>query len=307
MPAHPRSGQPSEADEVQDLLQALLETRPASEHTWRAPVTLRSEAEQRRHALSAYRLRSWIDRWLHHTERLLVVVMLAFFGYWIFDGPVRDALHMQQPVAPISNAAAHTLPQEPQKPPVQAAPAGAIAEQAGQALVGDAPLPFTTPNMDSAPVDEFIAPRSVQPQREAPQAPQPSRLIIPAIGLDTPVKEVFVVDGVWEVADYAAGYLHGTGLPGEAGNVALAGHAGLRGAVFRDLPALMPGDDVYLDAAGWRYRYRVRSLINVWPDQTDVLNPTEAALLTLITCTNWDTQRLVVQADLIEAKPIPDS
>jgi sortase A len=77
--------------------------------------------------------------------------------------------------------------------------------------------------------------------------------------------------------------------------------------VFRDLPALMPGDDVYLDAAGWRYRYRVRSLINVWPDQTDVLNPTEAALLTLITCTNWDTQRLVVQADLIEAKPIPDS
>jgi sortase A len=119
------------------------------------------------------------------------------------------------------------------------------------------------------------------------------------------VKEVFVVDGAWQVADYAAGYLNGTGLPGETGNTVLAGHAGLRGAVFRDLGALAPGDTIFLDAAGLRYHYRVRELKSVWPNQTEVLDPTTTATLTLLTCTNWDTQRLVVVADLLESKPSP--
>ena len=105
---------------------------------------------------------------------------------------------------------------------------------------------------ESPPEDDFIAPRQRPldvPVVVAP--PQPNRLVIPSLGLDTPVKEVFIVDGAWEVAEYAAGYLHGTGLPGD-GNTVLAGHAGLRGAVFRDIGALNPNDDVFLEAAGWR-------------------------------------------------------
>jgi sortase A len=123
------------------------------------------------------------------------------------------------------------------------------------------------------------------------------------------VKEVFIVDGVWEVAEYAAGYLHGTALPGnyssEGGNTVLAGHAGLRGAVFGSLGALSAGDDIYLDAGGWRYHYRVREVKSVWPTQVEVLDLTSTPVLTLLTCTNWDTQRLVVVADLVGSKPSP--
>ena len=149
-----------------------------------------------------------------------------------------------------------------------------------------------------------MAPRQGAVTEPLAVAPQPNHLSIPSIQLDTPVKEVFVVDGAWEVADYAAGYLHDTGLPG-SGNTVLAGHAGIRGAVFRDLGALVANDDIYLDAAGWRYHYRVRDAKSVWPNQVEVLDPTPKPVLTMMTCTNWDTQRLVVVADLIDSKPIP--
>ena len=98
----------------------------------------------------------------------------------------------------------------------------------------------------------------------------------------------------------AAGYLHDTALPG-SGNTVLAGHAGIRGAVFRDLGALVYNDDIYLDAAGWRYHYRVRDAKSVWPNQVEVLDATPRPVLTLMTCTNWDTQRLVVVAALIDS------
>ena len=135
---------------------------------------------------------------------------------------------------------------------------------------------------------------------------RPTRLIIPALGLDVPIKEVFIVDDTWEIAEYAAGYLNGSGLPGVPGNLAMSGHAGLYGAVFASLGALNPGDDIYVDAAGVRYHYRLRTSSAVWPNQIDVLDSTETPTMTLITCTNWDTQRLVATADFVDAGPALD-
>jgi sortase A len=51
----------------------------------------------------------------------------------------------------------------------------------------------------------------------------------------------------------------------------------------------------------------VRDSKNVWPTQVEVLDPTDTPVVTLITCTNWDTQRLVVVADLVDSKPSPGS
>jgi sortase A len=167
------------------------------------------------------------------------------------------------------------------------------------------PLPFTTPAMASSSTEEFIAPRTSTNNSVVAADPHPTKLAIAAIGLETPVREVFVRDGAWEVADYAAGYMHGSAMPGEVGTMALAGHAGLRGGVFRDLGLLQPNDDILVDAGGWRYRYRVRDTFSVWPTQTDVLAASTQPVLVLITCTNWDTQRLIVRADLVESKPIP--
>lgn len=135
----------------------------------------------------------------------------------------------------------------------------------------------------------------------------PMRLIIPALGLDVPIKEVFIVNNQWEIAQYAAGYMNGSGLPGVPGNLALSGHAGLYGAVFANLGALNPGDDIYVDAAGVRYHYRLRTASAVWPSQIDVLDSTETPTMTLITCTNWDTQRLVAQAVFVDSGPMLDA
>jgi sortase A len=128
----------------------------------------------------------------------------------------------------------------------------------------------------------------------------------PATGIDTSTQEVFLVDGVWQVADYAAGYLHGTGVPGN-GNVVMAGHQGIHGAVFASLQALKPGNDVFVDTATQRYRYRVRETGNVWPSQVSVMFPSATPTLTLMTCTNWDMQRFVVIADLVDSVALPAS
>jgi sortase A len=304
------SSPPSHEDDELDALLELLEA-PSVPSTGRLrPVALRSAAEQRRYALHGYRLRTWFDSALHQAERLLFVAAVLVFGYWFVDGPARDWLHAQQQSRVTSSAAAAAIT------PLATRPASApvlrdVRDAHDRTALHAVPLPY----VDSArapavpaeapPADDFIAPRQRPldvPVVVAP--PQPTRLVIPTLGLDTPVKEVFITDGAWEVAEYAAGYLHGTGLPGD-GNTVLAGHAGLRGAVFRDIGALSQGNDIFLDAAGWRYHYRVRETKSIWPEQVEVLDPSEAPILTMLTCTNWDTQRLVVVADLVDSKPSP--
>jgi sortase A len=306
MATQPRSSPTSSDQNPLDLLQTLLDTPPAPSGARFGPVVLRSAAEQRRHALRRYRLRTWVDRTLVYAERMLLLATVAFFGYWLLDGPVRDWIHdVSQPARGMSAT----------NPTARPIPAGAPAANArpNRAVL----LPSIRPGAPSAAAalaHDFIAPRGrapAAPGAVAPQlpldapgvvAPQPTHLLIPALTLDTPIVETFIVDEQWEVAEYAAGYLHGTAFPGD-GNTALAGHAGLRGAVFRDLGALNFGDDIYVDAGGWRYHYRVRESKSVWPDQVEVLDPSQTPILTLMTCTNWDTQRLVVVADLIGSAP----
>ncbi len=284
---------PTPDDDPRELLLALLRAPTVPSEARRPPIALRSMPELRQQALRGFRLRTWVDTWLQHGERLLLVLALLVFGYWFADGPLRDWLHDQEPAvtsAPVVAAA------------VAIQPAAAPAKPRAGNFV---PLPSVNINSASAPaLDDFMAPRQGALAEPLAIAPQPNHLVIPSIQLDTPVKEVFVVDGAWEVADYAAGYLHATGLPG-SGNTVLAGHAGIRGAVFRDLGALAHNDDIYLDAAGWRYHYRVRDSKSVWPNQIEVLDATPKPVLTLMTCTNWDTQRLVVVAELIDSKPTP--
>jgi sortase A len=282
-------------DDPRELLAALLGAPPAPAETRRPQIALRSTPELRRQALRSFRLRTWVDTWLQHGERFLLAMALLVFGYWFVDGPLRDWLHDQKPApasAPVAQAAAVARP---------------LAGEAKPQATSVVPLPYIAIDSASAsvpPPDDFLAPRQRPLSEPLAVAPQPNHLVIPSIQVDSPVKEVFIVDGAWEVADYAAGYLNGTGLPG-SGNTVLAGHAGLRGAVFRDLGALVYNDDIYLDAAGWRYHYRVRESKSVWPNQVEVLDPTPRPVLTLVTCTNWDTQRLVVVAELIDSKPIP--
>jgi sortase A len=284
------------ADDDTDLLGTLLAGDVPSRRADQRPVQLRSAAEQRRIALSGFRLRTWVDTFLHRLERALVVAAALVFCYWLLDGYGRDWLYAWRQATVAQAEGVSITPTPPLRLPDTAPPAVAAELPA---------LPFTTPSMsaDVEPSADFLVP---QPLGVVPAAadPRPQRLIMPTLGVDTPVQEVFIENNAWQVANYAAGYHHGTALPGNIGNTVLAGHAGLRGAVFRDLGRLKPGAEVVVETGGWRYVYRVRELKSVWPTQVDVMDPTPTPVLTLITCTNWDTQRLIVVADLSDARPL---
>ena len=73
------------------------------------------------------------------------------------------------------------------------------------------------------------------------------------------------------------GHLEHTALPGEAGNVVIAGH---RDSFFRPLRNIQVDDDVFLDTLQGHFRYRVTSMRVVSPRDVSVLEPTDEATLT---------------------------
>ncbi len=80
----------------------------------------------------------------------------------------------------------------------------------------------------------------------------------------------------------AVGHIPGTALPGEAGNVGLAGH---RDSFFRELNGIMAGDTISLATPHGDLHYQVDSVFVVDPEDVHVLAPPPAGeMVTLVTC-----------------------
>ncbi len=130
----------------------------------------------------------------------------------------------------------------------------------------------------------------------------------PNIKLNTSVYEVYGINGVWEVADYAAGHQYNSLNPGEGGNIVLSGHNNWRGEVFRYLEFLKPGDTIVVQTQeGKSYTYRVDTVEKLKEagatyaqrlQNGTVMDPTPSEQLTLITCWPYTTytHRLIVIA-----------
>ena len=127
-------------------------------------------------------------------------------------------------------------------------------------------------------------------------------LVIPAIGLSR-----YVVQGVTETdLQMGPGHYPGTPLPGQAGNVGIAGHRTTFGAPFFRLNEISRGDRILLtDTSGTTWVYSVVKQWVVPPADTGVLDRTRVAMLTLTTCNPRfeATSRLVVRAALLERIP----
>ena len=136
----------------------------------------------------------------------------------------------------------------------------------------------------------------------APELLLPTRLRIPAMFLDSPVHEVSLNMGEWEVSPMDIGHHEGTGLPGVEGNVVLAGHRDINSALFRELDRLVIGDEIFVSNALGEHKYVVADMLEVSPDHTWVMDPTRDKRVTLITCTppGLATRRLIVVALLDE-------
>jgi len=103
------------------------------------------------------------------------------------------------------------------------------------------------------------------------------RIEISSVGLAAMVMEG--VDG--RTLRHAVGHIPGTPLPGQRGNVALAGH---RDTFFRGLRNIHKEDEITLTTLHGSYRYRVDSTQVVGPEDIQVLSATFDDILTLVTC-----------------------
>jgi sortase A len=93
---------------------------------------------------------------------------------------------------------------------------------------------------------------------------------------------VVVVEGVDKTSlRRAVGHIPGTALPGQAGNVGLAGH---RDTFFRPLKDLRIEDEIQVSTLKGKFKYQVVSLKIVEPDNVGVLAPSGENVLTLVTC-----------------------
>lgn len=83
----------------------------------------------------------------------------------------------------------------------------------------------------------------------------------------------------------AIGHIAETALPGESGNVALAGH---RDSFFRPLRNIRLGDAITFKTLDGDFRYQVESTEVVSPSDIQVLQASSGRTLTLITCFPFD-------------------
>jgi sortase A len=79
----------------------------------------------------------------------------------------------------------------------------------------------------------------------------------------------------------AVGHVPSTPLPGDEGNVVLAGH---RDSFFRALRTVEEGDEIQVTTPAATLRYAITAIEVVGAEDTDVLWPTKEKSLTLITC-----------------------
>ena len=100
--------------------------------------------------------------------------------------------------------------------------------------------------------------------------------------------------------DRGAGHIEDTPLPGQPGNIGIAGH---RDTIFRPLKRIQVGDPLNLTTRDRVYHFTITSTTIVGPKDVHVLDPTDEPTLTLVTCYPFEfighaPRRFIVQARL---------
>ncbi len=149
--------------------------------------------------------------------------------------------------------------------------------------------------LQSAPAaggSEPTAPAAARPRPTAGSVM--GRIEIPRLGVSTVVR----AGSDARTLQLAVGHIPGTALPGEPGNVGLAGH---RDTFFRRLADVRTDDEIRLVTPDGTFVYRVERTNVVDPADVWVLDPTTRPVLTLVTCYPFSyvgsaPQRFIVRA-----------
>lgn len=162
-----------------------------------------------------------------------------------------------------------------------------------------APVAPTEPDTAAAPT----VPTASAPKRVIGDDGLIGELAIPRLAM-----KVAIVEGDSEkILRRAVGHLPSSAMPGDMGNVALAGH---RDTFFRPLRKIGPGDAITLKTYDGDFEYRVESVEVVSPGNVEVLKPRGGRTLTLITCFPFNyvgsaPNRFVVRATQLDGSSPP--
>jgi sortase A len=159
----------------------------------------------------------------------------------------------------------------PTAPSTTTAPA-AVDDAAVSTLAPSTTLPPTTlPAPEAAPTDEH--------------APTPDvvhgTLALPTLGVEQSLHEGVTLTAI----DRGPSHWPGTAMPGETGNVVVAGHRVTHSRPFHDLDLLRPGDPlVFTLADGSRWTYELTGTEIVAPDAMHIVEQTPDPTATLFAC-----------------------
>lgn len=150
-----------------------------------------------------------------------------------------------------------------------------------------------------------------------PEGPAPTDPSLPLPGYGDPIAQIkiprigitrTVVEGI-TVAQLARGPGHypESPLPGQAGNVAIAGHRTTYGQPFHNVDKLQKGDEILTKTVQGDFVYEVESLEIVKPSKVSVLENKGDNRLTLIACHPKYSlrQRIIVHA-LLKGRAAPE-
>lgn len=150
--------------------------------------------------------------------------------------------------------------------------------------------PSASKNVDSGPIKIDPALLSTKEPSQPPE-----RIIILSQKINLPVVEAKVIDGYWELSETTASHGVGSANPGEIGNTVIFAHA--REGLFLPLKDVKEDDEIVVLTKDRWYRYEVKEIKDVDPNQTEVIAPTKDETLTLYTCSGFlDSKRRIVIA-----------
>lgn len=155
---------------------------------------------------------------------------------------------------------------------------------------GPPAAPAPAPRSDGTPAP------SVPP---APQRGMVGRIEIPRLEVSAMIRTGIDT----RTLQLAVGHIPGTALPGQRGNIGLAGH---RDTFFRQLRNIRPDDEIRVVTPAGTFMYRVQFTTIVQPRDTWVLNRTSAPAITLVTCYPFTyvgtaPKRFIVRATAVDA------
>lgn len=240
---------------------------------------------------------------------LVFGVVLVIFASQMTQAAEREFARKQAAAAEAVGPALNTI-----EPP-------AAVEEPAQNAPPEAVLPDPEVVEEPASPAELVSMAAAPTPAEA-QKSLPTRLVIPMLELDAPVKPAELLTwqegnkrySQWTVPDeFAAGW-HGDSAPlGEVGNTVLNGHHNVHGEVFRDLINLPVGEEIIIYDDNQPFTYRVTNMELLRNQGVSLrerlangrwIHSTEDERLTLVTCWPYtsNTHRLVIVAHPVDGE-----